>query len=109
VRYINPQWVSLLRLLGMNATYERGEGCELFASDGPELLCAQRWTESLFDHSRAERRRWDHCRNRLIRYLPQRGASPFHRSSKLTSAQKVMVVFRIADANRIVERAMQGR
>src|SRR5580658_8315883 len=37
-RFVNPQWVSLLNLLGMNATYERCEGCELFTSDGRTIL-----------------------------------------------------------------------
>src|SRR5580700_386956 len=37
-RFVNPQWVSLLNLLGMNATYERCEGCELFTSDGRRIL-----------------------------------------------------------------------
>ena len=31
---VNPQWVRLLDLLGMNARYQRCEGCELFAEDG---------------------------------------------------------------------------
>ena len=38
-RFVNPQWVSLLNLLGMNATYERCEGCELFTSDGFWIFC----------------------------------------------------------------------
>src|SRR5580658_4238240 len=37
-RFVNPQWVSLLNLLGMNAKYERCEGCELFTSDGRRIL-----------------------------------------------------------------------
>src|SRR5580692_8618582 len=37
-QFVNPQWVSLLNLLGMNATYERCEGCELFTKDGRRLL-----------------------------------------------------------------------
>jgi len=37
-RFVNPQWVSLLNLLGMNATYERCEGCELFTADGRRIL-----------------------------------------------------------------------
>jgi 4-aminobutyrate aminotransferase-like enzyme len=37
-RFANPQWVSLLNLLGMNTTYERCEGCELFTSDGRTIL-----------------------------------------------------------------------
>src|SRR5580700_9495700 len=37
-RFVNPQWVSLLNLLGMNATYARCEGCELFTSDGRRIL-----------------------------------------------------------------------
>jgi ornithine--oxo-acid transaminase len=28
--YVNPQWVTLLNLLGMNVEYERCLGCELF-------------------------------------------------------------------------------
>jgi 4-aminobutyrate aminotransferase-like enzyme len=36
--YVNPQWVALLTLLGMNVEYERCLGCELFAKDGRRVL-----------------------------------------------------------------------
>src|SRR5580704_996948 len=36
--YVNPQWVSLLNLLGMNVDYERCLGCELFTKDGRRVL-----------------------------------------------------------------------
>lgn len=36
--YVNPQWVSLLSLLGMNVEYERCVGCELFTRDGRRIL-----------------------------------------------------------------------
>jgi ornithine--oxo-acid transaminase len=36
--YVNPQWVSLLNLLGMNVEYERCLGCELFTKDGRRIL-----------------------------------------------------------------------
>lgn len=36
--YVNPQWVTLLNLLGMNVEYERCLGCELFAKDGRHFL-----------------------------------------------------------------------
>ena len=36
--YVNPQWVTLLNLLGMNIEYERCLGCELFAKDGRRFL-----------------------------------------------------------------------
>src|SRR5580700_6575308 len=36
--YGNPQWVSLLNLLGMNVEYERCLGCELFTKDGRRIL-----------------------------------------------------------------------
>jgi ornithine--oxo-acid transaminase len=36
--YVNPQWVTLLNLLGMNVEYERCVGCELFAKDGRRIL-----------------------------------------------------------------------
>jgi ornithine--oxo-acid transaminase len=36
--YVNPQWVTLLNLLGMNAEYERCLGCELFTKDGRRIL-----------------------------------------------------------------------
>jgi ornithine--oxo-acid transaminase len=32
--HVNPQWVSLLNLLGMNATYDRCIGSELYTADG---------------------------------------------------------------------------
>lgn len=35
---VNPQWVRLLDLLGMNVRYQRCEGCELFAEDGTRYL-----------------------------------------------------------------------
>ena len=35
---VNPQWVRLLDLLQMNATYERCSGCELFTADGRRIL-----------------------------------------------------------------------
>lgn len=35
---MNPQWVTLLNLLGMNVEYERCLGCELFAKDGRHFL-----------------------------------------------------------------------
>ena len=35
---VNPQWVRLLDLLGMNVRYQRCEGCELFAEDGSRYL-----------------------------------------------------------------------
>src|SRR6202049_4707286 len=36
--YVNPQWVALLNLLGMNVRYERCLGCELFTKDGRRIL-----------------------------------------------------------------------
>lgn len=36
--YVNPQWVTLLNLLGMNVEYERCLGTELFARDGRRFL-----------------------------------------------------------------------
>jgi ornithine--oxo-acid transaminase len=36
--YINPQWVTLPNLLGMNVEYERCFGCELFTKDGRRIL-----------------------------------------------------------------------
>ncbi len=36
--HVNPQWVSLLNLLGMNVEYERCFGCELFTKDGRRIL-----------------------------------------------------------------------
>ena len=36
--YVNPQWVSLLNLLGMNVDYERCLACELFTKDGRCVL-----------------------------------------------------------------------
>jgi ornithine--oxo-acid transaminase len=36
--YVNPQWVRLLTLLGMNAEYERCLGAELFLKDGTRIL-----------------------------------------------------------------------
>src|ERR1700676_719599 len=36
--YVNPQWVALLNLLGMNVAYERCLGCELFTKDGRRVL-----------------------------------------------------------------------
>lgn len=36
--YVNPQWVALLDLLGMNVEYERCLGSELFTKDGRRIL-----------------------------------------------------------------------
>jgi ornithine--oxo-acid transaminase len=36
--YVNPQWVTLLKLLGMNVEYERCLGCELFTKEGRRIL-----------------------------------------------------------------------
>jgi ornithine--oxo-acid transaminase len=36
--FVNPQWVRLLELLGMNVLYERCQGAELFADDGTRYL-----------------------------------------------------------------------
>jgi ornithine--oxo-acid transaminase len=36
--YVNPQWVALLNLLGMNVEYERCLGCELLTKDGRRIL-----------------------------------------------------------------------
>src|SRR5580693_598695 len=36
--HVNPQWVSLLNLLGMNVEYERCFGCELFTKEGRRIL-----------------------------------------------------------------------
>jgi ornithine--oxo-acid transaminase len=36
--HVNPQWVSLLNLLGMNVQYERCLGSELFTGDGRRIL-----------------------------------------------------------------------
>lgn len=36
--YVNPQWVALLNLLGMNVEYERCLGSELFTTDGRRIL-----------------------------------------------------------------------
>src|ERR1051325_7762643 len=35
---VNPQWVRLLDLLQMNATYEKCSGAELFTSEGRRIL-----------------------------------------------------------------------
>src|SRR5271165_1126401 len=37
-RYVNPQWVRLLEILGMNVTYERCEGSHLHTADGRVIL-----------------------------------------------------------------------
>src|ERR1700720_3242537 len=37
-QFVNPQWVSLLNLLGMNADYQHCLGCELFTADGRRIL-----------------------------------------------------------------------
>jgi ornithine--oxo-acid transaminase len=37
-KHVNPQWVSLLNLLGMNVEYEHCLGCELFTKDGRRVL-----------------------------------------------------------------------
>jgi ornithine--oxo-acid transaminase len=36
--YVNPQWVRLLEVLGMNAHYVRCAGAELFTADGRRIL-----------------------------------------------------------------------
>jgi ornithine--oxo-acid transaminase len=36
--HVNPQWVALLNLLGMNVEYERCLGTELFTKDGRRIL-----------------------------------------------------------------------
>src|SRR5580698_4328480 len=36
--HVNPQWVALLNLLGMNVEYEHCLGCELFTKDGRRVL-----------------------------------------------------------------------
>ena len=36
--YVNPQWVTLLNLLGMNVEYDRCLGSELFTRDGRRIL-----------------------------------------------------------------------
>src|SRR6202165_1280485 len=36
--HVNPQWVTLLSLLGMNVEYDRCLGCELFTKDGRRIL-----------------------------------------------------------------------
>jgi ornithine--oxo-acid transaminase len=36
--HVNPQWVALLNLLGMNVEYERCLGCELLTKDGRRIL-----------------------------------------------------------------------
>jgi ornithine--oxo-acid transaminase len=36
--YVNPQWVALLNLLGMNVEYEHCLGTELFTKDGRRIL-----------------------------------------------------------------------
>jgi ornithine--oxo-acid transaminase len=36
--HVNPQWVALLDVLGMNVTYERCFGTELFTNDGRRIL-----------------------------------------------------------------------
>ena len=37
-QHVNPQWVRLLDVLGMNATYDRCVGAELLTSDGRKIL-----------------------------------------------------------------------
>jgi ornithine--oxo-acid transaminase len=37
-RHVNPQWVRLLDILGMNVAYDRCEGAELFTADGRVIL-----------------------------------------------------------------------
>ena len=36
--HVNPQWVALLDVLGMNVTYERCSAAELFTTDGRRIL-----------------------------------------------------------------------
>jgi ornithine--oxo-acid transaminase len=36
--YVNPQWMALLNLLGMNVEYDRCAGSELFTKDGRRIL-----------------------------------------------------------------------
>jgi acetylornithine/succinyldiaminopimelate/putrescine aminotransferase len=36
--YVNPQWVQLLDVLGMNADYTHCAGSELFTEDGRRIL-----------------------------------------------------------------------
>src|ERR1700686_1167451 len=36
--FVNPQWVALLNLLGMNVEYTRCLGTELFTADGRRIL-----------------------------------------------------------------------
>ena len=36
--YVNPQWVSLLKLLGLNEEYERCQGTALYTKDGRTIL-----------------------------------------------------------------------
>lgn len=36
--HVNPQWVALLNLLGMNVEYERCLDCQLFTKDGRRIL-----------------------------------------------------------------------
>jgi ornithine--oxo-acid transaminase len=36
--YVNPQWVSLLNLLGLNEEYERCRGSEVYTKDGRRIL-----------------------------------------------------------------------
>ena len=36
--YVNPQWVSLLKLLGLNEEYERCQGTALYTKDGRRIL-----------------------------------------------------------------------
>ena len=37
-KHVNPQWVGLLDLLGMNVRYQRCVGAELFSDDGRRFL-----------------------------------------------------------------------
>lgn len=37
-QFVNPQWVALLNLLGMNVAYQRCSGAELFTADGRCIL-----------------------------------------------------------------------
>ncbi len=98
--YVNPQWVSLLNLLGMNVEYDRCLGCELFTKDGRRILdflsgyCVHNTGHNHPDIIQALKDELDRCGPAMLQsHVPELAGDLAHRLCTLAGGRLEKVSF----------------
>jgi ornithine--oxo-acid transaminase len=98
--YVNPQWVALLNLLGMNIEYERCLGTELFAKDGRRFLdflsgyCVHNAGHNHPDIIQALKDEMDRCGPTMLQsHVPEIAGELAHRLCELAGGNLQKVYF----------------